>query len=849
MESRGTNQRDNPIVEGYVINSRDVTDRKERESELRRHRDFLRDSQAVAAIGGWEFDRQSETLRWTEEVYRIHGIPHGRELSVEEAIDCYHPGDRDTVRQAFDQLLATGEGYDLERRIQTTNEEVRWVRAVGRPSTDESGTIVGAHGVFQDITERKRKSEELRRKSRAIDEAPVGITITDPSQEDNPLIYVNKHFIDLSGYPQEELLGWNCRFLQGERTASEPVAALRSAIDTEQSVSVEFLNYQKDGSEFWNQLNISPVRDESGAVVNYVGFQQDVTERVEREQALEKRERILRELHTATREFYPPRSPHDISEFLVEFIERAFEFGYVSVKQYNTETGSLSPAAVSSWVSDDPHSFGPVEPGTHPIWQAYQKGKSAIFDDEHLPDIETPGGKPVDQALVVPIGAFGVIVALNAGAGGFDQVDVELIEVVAANAEAAFQRLRSDEARTEITNELSELQAKITELNGVIDVLQTIQNRLATSDSQTALEKAVCDGLVETDRIDFAWIGRPQGRDTNLEPAEWAGDGDSYLETIETNSDNSVLPAQQTASQRQQTAVPNISAHVLDEPWAKAALSAGFQSTLCVPLLYDDVLYGTVSLYATQREAFDQMYEDLLTNVTSLLVNYSRILEQRYSDSNAEQIEREFELGGSTYPLQRLATATDSRLQFDTVAEHTDKTVRILVTVVDGAVETVLANATTINSIVAAESFGALEASQLSLTIKKPFLASVIGKHGGRLVHSVSDPAGTTIRVTVPVNVSHRPLVDSLQSRYDDIHLISQHQTERPQKVDVSAAVEMLTDRQREILSAAYHGGYYETPRQVTGEDLAESFGISSPTVYNHLQAAHRSLLSSVFES
>jgi DNA-binding CsgD family transcriptional regulator len=173
---------------------------------------------------------------------------------------------------------------------------------------------------------------------------------------------------------------------------------------------------------------------------------------------------------------------------------------------------------------------------------------------------------------------------------------------------------------------------------------------------------------------------------------------------------------------------------------------------------------------------------------------------------------------------------------------------RILVTVLEGDSEAVRSKAAASAGVLAAETFGTAGNGQLSLTVKKPFLASVVAKHGGRLVGSVSEPSGTPVRVAAPEQAAKRPLIASLLSRYPEIELLAQRQTTEPDAIETTTAVELLTDRQHEILTAAYHGGYYETPRRVTGEALAESFGISSPTVYNHLQAAHRTLLGAIFE-
>jgi PAS domain S-box-containing protein len=151
-----------------------------------------------------------------------------------------------------------------------------------------NGTVDGIVGVARDITDRRERQAELERKDRAMDAAPVGITISDPSQEDNPLIYVNDRFTELTGYTEEEVCGSNCRFLQGEHTNPESVARMREAIDDEEPVTAELRNYRKDGTEFYNRVSIAPVHGEDGEVVNYVGFQQDITEEKEREQEYER---------------------------------------------------------------------------------------------------------------------------------------------------------------------------------------------------------------------------------------------------------------------------------------------------------------------------------------------------------------------------------------------------------------------------------------------------------------------------------------------------------------------------------------------------------------------------------
>ena len=126
----------------------------------------------------------------------------------------------------------------------------------------------------------------LALKDRALAVSAEGITIADGRLPDKPLIYVNKGFERLTGYTAEEVLGRNCRFLQGEEGNPETSRIIREALDQNRGCTVEIKNFRKDGSPFWNRLSITPVRDAENQVTHFIGIQSDVTLRREAELAL-----------------------------------------------------------------------------------------------------------------------------------------------------------------------------------------------------------------------------------------------------------------------------------------------------------------------------------------------------------------------------------------------------------------------------------------------------------------------------------------------------------------------------------------------------------------------------------
>lgn len=213
----------------------------------------------------------------------------------------------------------------------------------------------------------------------AMDEAPIGISISDPSRPDNPIIYVNDGFVRVTGYPRETILGQNCRFLQGADTREEPVAEIRAAIDDRRPVTVELRNYRKDGSMFWNRVSIVPISSETGELSHFVGFQQDITDAKlqEQEKTLFKKQAEVAEQAM----FITDRKGR------IEYVNAAFEriTGYTA-----SEAIGQTPSILKSGTQDD--SF------YEELWETITAGE--IWESELTN--QTKGGQlyQIEQTIV-----------------------------------------------------------------------------------------------------------------------------------------------------------------------------------------------------------------------------------------------------------------------------------------------------------------------------------------------------------------------------------------------------------------------------------------------------------------
>lgn len=123
--------------------------------------------------------------------------------------------------------------------------------------------------------------------TQVLDSCVNGVTLSDPDLEDNPVVYANKVFEKLTGYSREEIIGRNCRFLQGNDKDQEGIKKIHKALQEHNEIEVTLRNYKKNGELFYNHLLIRPLFDDHGNVIYYLGLQYDITKQVMAEKEIE----------------------------------------------------------------------------------------------------------------------------------------------------------------------------------------------------------------------------------------------------------------------------------------------------------------------------------------------------------------------------------------------------------------------------------------------------------------------------------------------------------------------------------------------------------------------------------
>jgi len=298
LEMTGVNLLDDPDVEGIIVTSHDITERKHVEESLRRSEAGLAEAQRMTHLGNWAWDVKTGEVYWSNETFRIFGYePQEFVPYLKKFMEGVHPEDRKMVRENIDAALYRGKPYDFEHRIVRPDGEVRVVYRRAEVIFDEEGEPWRMIGTVHDVTEHERAEKALQeseaRLRTVVQSLGEGLLITDPR---DVILYVNPRLTELTGYTEEEVLG---------RPAYELLLPpeqwpemLRRDKERMEGVSERYEVHlkRKDGSFFWAETNATPYRDASGEIVGTLGAITDITERRLTEEALKESEERFRQL-------------------------------------------------------------------------------------------------------------------------------------------------------------------------------------------------------------------------------------------------------------------------------------------------------------------------------------------------------------------------------------------------------------------------------------------------------------------------------------------------------------------------------------------------------------------------
>lgn len=297
--------------------------------------------------------------------------------------------------------------------------------------------------------------------------------------------------------------------------------------------------------------------------------------------------------------------------------------------------------------------------------------------------------------------------------------------------------------------------------------------------------------------------------------------------------------------------VANVASNLRDDPWRTEALTRDFLSVVSIPLVYNDLTHGVLTVYAETRNAFDDTTRAVLTELGDTIAAALSAIERKHALLTTSMTRVELEVDDSTFILSRLAQAEACTISYQGgVRESTDGN-HVFVSVGDTAVGSVAEAASGMAAIddVTQLSPNGTGDGVLQLQLAQPFLAVELADHGAIFQEATAEPDTTTFVIDIPENIDSEKIVQLLRETFSTVTLRRKQTLETPAEQDLySRVLAELTERQLEVLQTAYYGGYFESPRENTGEAIAETLDISPPAFYQHVRTVQRKLFTALFE-
>ncbi|MFC6716656.1 bacterio-opsin activator domain-containing protein [Natrialbaceae archaeon GCM10025810] len=758
--------------------------------------------------------------------------------------------------EATIERAADGAVVRRELRIGTGSrdgDDPRTLEVTVRPVRDESGAIVSLLAEGADVTDRVelerelRESEELHRVT--LNNMTDTILITD---DEGAFTYVcpNVHFI--FGYSDDEIrdLGTIDEVL-GE-DLFDPDELESEGVLT----NIECTATDKRGREHVLLVNVRRVDIQGGTTLYSC---RDVTTRKRREEALSA-------LHRTARRVLYAETDREIAEIVVEDAVDVLGLEANAVFLFDTDENVLEPAACAPALErlDGPQRRRRASADTL-VGSAFVAGESRFFDDVRDSPL-SDDGTDLRSAAVVPLRDHGVLVAGSDEVGAFDEVTEEVTDLLAATAEAALDRVERETTLREQERELTERNRELTRLDRINEIIREIDQALVRAETREEIERAVCDRLTADDRFRFAWIGVPDAGGAHLRSRAHGGAEGGYLDGVSFALEDDALesegstgpraadlePAVRTAAFREVTVVSNVANRLHEDEWRREALSRDYQSAISVPLAYDEFAYGVLTVYADRPEAFDAVSRAVLEELGETVASAIAAVERKSALLTPSSTRIEFAADDETFLFQRLAARGDCAVSFDGGVTQRADGVSVVARVDGAPVEDVAAAAEDLVSVADARVIGEREGEEsgtLLLELTGSFLALRLADHGVVLRGVEATPSGSTVVVDVPSAVDVRRSIEVVSSVVSDVDLVSKRTVERATARDLrSELLDRLTERQLEVVRLAYYGGFFESPRERTGEEIAETLGISPAAFYRHNRTVQRKLFSILFD-
>ncbi|MFH5802166.1 PAS domain S-box protein [Haladaptatus sp. CMAA 1911] len=683
--------------------------------------------------------------------------------------------------------------------------------------------------IIRDISERKQRETELenakQKYAKLVETTPDAIFIADA--ETGMVEDVNQAAVSLMGKPPHELCGMHQSELHPPDQADQYTANFQEHVERGgvRGDSTGVIRHDMDQHVVHDDGSRVPVEVSSGVTeldgkTVIQGIFRDISERQEWEEEL-RQERDLTERILET-------SPIAIGVFtldrqLVRANEQVEEILGVSVDQLTS-----LPTLDEEFTLYDAENR-PIDPQNGLMTEVIETG-SPVYDYEAI--LERADGERC-------------WISLNAAPLWSPDGDLEYLVLVGEDISE----------RKERENAIEQQHDRLETLNRINRLIREVNQTLVRTTTRDEIETSVCERLAASDLYQDAFIGEralPSGR---IKPRTGANLDASYfdlLDEVDSTETSTGGAAEAIRTQELQLITSIQSDSRFPDSLRDEALARGYCSVLCIPIVYRETTYGVLVVHASRSDAFSEREQAVFEELGETIGYAIHAAESKKLLHTDSHYELTFDLTETTAFFVTASADLQCSITLEDLVPSTDKELLYYITLENAPADAFLEMARNQPIVRKARCIStAAESSLLEIVFMGASTSpQVLIERGARIKHAKVTEGRGSLVAEAPADADIRALTDAVQSIYSNARLTAKQEVKRsrpPLRRQHARLRDQLTDRQQASLTAAYNAGFFEWPRESTGEAVADSLGVSAPTFHQHLRASERKLLAVFF--
>lgn len=555
-------------------------------------------------------------------------------------------------------------------------------------------------------------------------------------------------------------------------------------------------------------------------------------------------EHLLESLSEASEAMMRTYSEFELAEIVVSTADEALTMSSVVFYRFDPDAYELAPLVTSDDLEQ--RSLNPLTVDASAAGAAFASGSTLIGDDGP----ETADAAP-EADVVVPVGEYGVITAETVEHPRHLQEVASLLEVLASTAEAAFARNRRERELRNSERELAQKTRSLEQVRALNEQIRQLTSTLVRARSREEIDAAVCDQLLSLDTSAFVWVGGVDPIEEVVEPREWAGHDGSYFETISFSltDDAETDPSVRAIRSGEPVYEPNCALDIETGDWRRVALRHSFKSMLSIPLAHGDVTQGVLTIAAAEPHAFGELLRSVYDELGTIVAHALYSLNRKQALISNQTIEIDFMLEDSRCFFLRAAEASGCEIELNGLIPQHDGTL-VFISVTSGAADDLQAYFDKSPVVSRYRELNTEGDPLVQLKIEEPFIATQLAEYGMRLRRAEAGEGSCTLTIDFPPTIQLNEGVEIVDTFFEDATPVAKREhgfADITEQQVPDRYLGSLTDRQREAIELAFHRGYFDTPKQATGAEIADDMGISHSAFHNHLRSAEKQLFTVLF--